>query len=226
MRQLILELGPRPTPSFESYVPGRSIAAVQALRRALAGGERFVYLWGPAGSGKTHLLQSFVEAARATRGSAYLDAARPDWSAAADAEAVAIDDVGRLNPVAQVALFDLYNRLHASGGSIAASGDAAPAALGLRPDLRSRLASGIVLQLHPLNDAEKSEALREHAKRRGMSLGDDLLGYLLSHLERDMGTQIAVLDALDRYSLEHQRPITLPLLKRALASLGERAGGR
>ena len=46
-----------------------------------------------------------------------------------------------------------------------------------------------------------------------------LIAYLLSHFERDMGTLIALLDALDRYSLQRKRAITLPLLKEALQQL-------
>jgi DnaA family protein len=213
MQQLVLELAPPQAPTFASYIPGRNAAAVQALERALAGGERFVYLWGPAGSGKSHLLRSFA-------GAAYFAAPRTDWTRAAAAQAVAVDDVSRLDPAGQIALFDLYNRLRAAEGSLATSGDAPPDGLVLRPDLRSRLGSGIVLQLHPLTEAEKAAALRERARHRGIALADELIRYLLTHLERDMGTQIAVLDALDRYSLEHKRPITLPLLKEALRSLG------
>jgi DnaA family protein len=204
MQQLLLELAPPPAPTLENFSPGRNIAALKALREALAGGERFVFLWGPGGSGKTHLLRAFSEAA-----------------AAAKHEAVAVDDVARLSESEQVALFDLCNRLRASKGALAASGSAPPAQLALRPDLRSRLASGIVLQLHPLNDADKAAALSAHAAERGLSLDRELIDYLLSHFDRDMGTQIAMLDALDRYSLQRKRAITLPLLKEALRSLAE-----
>ena len=41
-------------------------------------------------------------------------------------------------------------------------------------------------------------------------------GYLLRHARRDMGSLIAALDSLDRYSLETGRPVTVPLLKAAL----------
>lgn len=204
MQQLLLELAPPPAPTLENFSPGRNGAALKALREALAGGERFVFLWGPGGSGKTHLLRAFSEAA-----------------AAAKHEAVAVDDVARLSEPEQVALFDLCNRLRASKGALAASGSAPPAQLALRPDLRSRLASGIVLQLHPLNDADKAAALSAHAAERGISLDRELIDYLLSHFDRDMGTQIALLDALDRYSLQRKRAITLPLLREALRSLAE-----
>jgi len=206
MQQLLLELAPPPPPTLENFFAGRNGAALKALREALEDGERFVFLWGPGGSGKTHLLRAFSEAA-----------------AAAKREAAAIDDVGRLGEAEQVALFDLCNRLRGSKGALAASGSAPPAQLALRADLRSRLASGIVLQLHPLSDADKAAALSAHAAGRGMALDRELIAYLLSHFDRDMGTQIALLDALDRYSLQRKRAITLPLLKDALRSLAEEA---
>jgi len=204
MQQLLLELAPSPPPTLENFSPGKNGAAVQALRQALAGGEGFVFLWGPGGSGKTHLLRAFSAAAAAAR-----------------REAAAADDVSRLGEAEQLALFDRCNRLRASKGALAASAEAPPAQLPLRADLRSRLASGIVLQLHPLSDAEKAAALRDHAASRGMSLDRALIAYLLSHFDRDMGTQIALLDALDRYSLQRKRPLTLPLVKEALRTLAE-----
>ncbi|MGC2520739.1 MAG: DnaA regulatory inactivator Hda [Burkholderiales bacterium] len=225
MQQLLLELAPPPAPTLANFIPGRNGAALQALRSALAGGEPFVYLWGAGGSGRTHLLRGFIEAAQATRAAGFFSAAAADWSRAATLQAVAVDDVLRLDASGQIALFDLCNRLRGSGGVLAASGTAPPAQLALRPDLRSRLAAGIVLQIHPLSDAEKAAALRGHAASRGIALGEDLIRYLLTQFERDMGTQIALLDALDRYSLEHKRPITLPLLKEALRSLGQRQAG-
>jgi len=209
MQQLLLELAPPPPPTLENFSPGRNGAALKALRDALDDGERFVFLWGPGGSGKTHLLRAFSAAA-----------------AAAKREAAAADDVARLGEAEQVALFDLCNRLRASKGALAASGAAPPAQLPLRPDLRSRLASGIVLQLHPLSDADKALALAAHAARRGMALDRELIAYLLSHFDRDMGTQIALLDALDRYSLQRKRPVTLPLLKEALRLVALPEAGR
>jgi DnaA family protein len=204
MQQLLLELAPPPPPTLENFSPGRNGAALKALRGALADGERFVFLWGPGGCGKTHLLRAFSAAA-----------------AAAGRETFAADDVARLGEAEQVALFDRCNRLRASNGALAASAEAPPAQLALRADLRSRLASGIVLQLHPLSDAEKAAALSAHAAGRGMSLDGELIAYLLSHFDRDMGTQIALLDALDRHSLQRKRPLTLPLVKEALRSLAE-----
>ena len=226
MQQLLLELAPPPPPTLENYFPGRNHAALDALREALEAGERFVFLWGPHGSGKTHLLRGFAGAAGTRRAAAYIPTPNADWARAGALAAAGVDDVAGLDEPGQIALFDLCNRLRACDGALAAAGDAPPAQLALRPDLRSRLASGIVLQLRPFDDAEKTAALREHAAARGMSLADELLHHLLTRFDRDMGTQIALLDALDRASLEHKRPITLPLLKEALRALREREASR
>jgi DnaA family protein len=219
MQQLLLELAPPPSPTLENFSPGKNGAALKALRGALEDGERFVFLWGPGGSGKTHLLRAFAGAAKANRVAAYIPASNPDWARAGTLEAAAVDDVARLDDPGQIALFDLCNRMRGAGGLLAASGDAPPARLALRADLRSRLASGIVLQLHPLSDEDKAAALYAHAAGRGIALDAELIRYLLTHFDRDMGTQIAALDAVDRYSLQRKRPITLPLLKEALGLL-------
>ncbi|HEY6241475.1 MAG TPA: DnaA regulatory inactivator Hda [Burkholderiales bacterium] len=226
MQQLLLELAPAPPPTLENFSPGKNGSALKALREALESGERFVFLWGPGGSGKTHLLRAFAAAAGTKRTAAYLPAQIADWTGAEALEVAAVDDVARLDGAGQIALFDLCNRLRGSGGALALSGEVPPARLALRPDLRSRLASGIVLQLHPLSDEEKAAALRERAAGRGIVLDAELIRYLLTHFDRDMGAQIAVLDAMDRYSLQTKRAITLPLLKEALRLAGEREARR
>jgi DnaA-homolog protein len=101
------------------------------------------------------------------------------------------------------------------------AGARSPSQLSLREDLRNRLGSGLSFELHPLSDAEKADALRARAAALGMKLPDEVLAYLLSHLRRDMGTQIAMLDALDRHTLAQKRALTLPLVREALARAGD-----
>jgi len=221
MRQLLLQLAPPPVPTLDNYVPGRNAAALQALRDIArgAGAERFVYLWGEPGSGRTHLLRGLAHAASGG-GALYLSGAPGEF--VEDGKVIAVDDVQDLSAGGQIALFDLYNRMRATGGALAASGDAAPAQLALRADLRSRLAWGLAFQLHPLSDAEKAAALREHARGRALDLPEDVIAYLLKHARRDMASLIGILDALDRYSLEHKRPVTLPLVRDALESMKDK----
>jgi len=64
-----------------------------------------------------------------------------------------------------------------------------------------------------LNIEEKIAALDQAATARGFTLSPGVLPYLLTHFKRDMRSLSAMLDALDNYSLETKRPITLPLLR-------------
>ncbi len=220
--QLILELAPAPAPTFASFVPGRNRAAVEALSGLAEGAcaERVVYLWGEAGSGKSHLLAAACAAARGARRAALLVEPRAGLDDAVDAPGLlALDDADALPEAAQAKVFDLFNRVRGGGGAIVAAGAGAPARLALREDLRTRLLSGLAFQLHALSDDEKAAALGAHAAERGMKLPEDIVAYLLRRLPRDLGTQFAVLEAIDRYALARKRPVTLPLVREALAAL-------
>jgi DnaA family protein len=214
--QLVLELTDPPAPTLANYFAGRNGPALVAVHAAVTGAERFIYLWGAPGAGKTHLLRAFIAESTAS-GSFARYAPAEAFDPPMEVAALAADDVERLDIVAQLALFDACNRLRALPGVIVAAGDRPPASLQLREDLRTRLGSGVVLQLHPLDDAEKRQALLEQAAARGLRLPVEIADHLLQRHARDMGSLVAILDALDRHSLRTQRPITLPLLREALA---------
>lgn len=200
MRQLVLAISPAPVPSFDNFVPGEN-AELLARLRALAAGEpcdTVLYLWGEAGSGRSHLLAAAARAAR--------DNARVHIQ----------DDVEQLDDAAQIVLFNRINLAREDGCTVLAAGCAPPLALKLREDLRSRLGSGLVYQLRTLSDGDKVCFLRAEAERRGLRLANEIIDYLLARVRRDMPTLGAILDELDRYSLEQKRPVTLPLVREAL----------
>lgn len=215
MTQLLLGIAPQWLPTLDNFVIGRNLELHSALRHALSstGGERGFYVWGEAGSGKSHLLQAAV--ARATELGQSAVYARGEVPQAA--QVVAVDDVAALDDAAQVALFALYNRLRESGGMLLVSGLAAPAHLQLRDDLRTRLGWGLVYQVHALNDEEKTQALHQHAQARGFALPGEVTQYLLRHGRRDMPYLLTVLDELDAHCLRlKKRAATVPLLKEVM----------
>jgi DnaA family protein len=232
MKQLTLDIAPAPQPAFGNFVAGNNVQVIAALRAALSGppSERELCLWGEEGSGKTHLLKAGAAFAGESR-AAYIACANAGFApadfAGLDAGAqLAVDDVDQLDDAGQIALFNLINRRKAAGahGALIVSCKKPPARTGLRADLASRLAQSLVLEVVALSDADKAAALAQHAQSRGIKLADDVTRYLLTRVKRDLPTLIAVLDALDRYSLEQQRPVTVPLLRDILQSqldLGE-----
>ena len=201
MKQLVLDISPPPQPSLDNFVPGPNAEVLAHLRAWLAGGgERFIYLWGPAGSGKTHLLQSL----------SHLLAVE---------EAVVVDDVMRLDASGHQDLFNKINVMRNDGGRMLVAGPCAPMQLHMRDDLRTRLGQFLVLQLQGLSDEDKTQALMAHAQQRGFALNYDIAAYLLKHWPRDIRALLSLLDALDRYSLQVKRPVTLPLVREVLGQL-------
>jgi DnaA family protein len=201
MQQLPLEISSRPEPRFGNFVPGPNREALEAVRALAAGtlAEPIVYLWGEAGSGRTHLLQAAAHGNPSLR---------------------VVDDVETLDAQAQQALFAAINEARSGHGAVLAAGNAPPARLALREDLRTRLGWGLVYQVRRLSDGDKRAHLRAAARERGLELADDVADYLLARMPRDLASLNAVLDRLDRLSLAKQRPLTVPLAREALAEAG------
>jgi len=220
MEQLVFELAAPEPPSFENFLPGPNAEVVAAIARFAAGEatETGLLLWGAPGGGKTHLLKAAVRAVglRGLAASYFpqpgaLDAGAVDALAAQ--ALVAVDGIDGAGPAAQAALFTLYNALKAGGGHLVAASQLPLAALPLREDVRTRLGWGLVYEVVPLTDADKPAALLDYARRRGFTLGDEVIRYLLAHGRRDMTALCTTLAALDRHSLATKRAITVPLLR-------------
>lgn len=214
-RQLLLDLAPDWTPTLDNYVAGANDELLGRLR-ALTESRSFdaVYLWGPAGCGKSHLLAAAAGEARGRRPVRLCHAAEVDGELApAGGALLVIDDVHRLGAAAQVALFRAFNAARMTGLALLLAGRCPPRELELREDLRTRIGQCLIYEVRALSDSEKDAALRRHALLRGMKLDDGVVQYLMRHGRRDLPSLMAMLDALDRGSLEQKRQPTVPLLR-------------
>lgn len=211
MQQMLLDIRPAARPTLDNFIPGPNRELLGHLGRWLNGetAETALYIWGPAGSGKTHLLQALAAACGGTLW-------KGDGAIAAEAPLIAVDDVESLSAPAQIAVFDAFNRARAGGRRFVAAGENAPAGLKLREDLRTRLGWGLVFRLHPLSDADMQAALVTHARDLGFELDPSLATWLLTRKSRNLGYLLQIVEALDRYSLQTRRRITLPLLREML----------
>lgn len=220
MRQLALSLAAPPEPLLGNFVPGCN-AELLALLSALAAGdesERFVYIWGAPGCGKTHLLHAMHSAFRARHVSVATfggTEASPERPAA---KVILVDDVEQLADEEQERLFNTYNAQRDGGGILLAAGAMPASRLPLRKDLVTRLGWGLVYQVHTLTDEEKKTAMTAHAHARGIGLAGEVIDYLLARQSRDLPGLLSLLEALDRYSLENKRAITIPLTRELLSA--------
>jgi DnaA family protein len=216
--QLLLDLQPAQPSSLDNFIAGTNQELLSRLR-ALAEPGCFdaLYLWGPEGSGKTHLLSAVATLTMRRRPVMFLDRC-PVSADFFDLPGglLVVDDIDRLDDAAQIALFRLYNTARMIGLGLLLAGSRPPLQLSLREDLRTRIGQTLIYEVKTLNDEQKAAALRRHALERGLKVDDGLVRYLLVHGRRDLPSLMAVLDHLDRTTLERQRPATLPLLKEAL----------
>lgn len=227
--QLPLAMRWPPQQRFDSYHVGDNGVALAALRRAAAhSGADWVFLSGPAASGKTHLLiAACAEAATLGRRAQYVSLRTSAAGArgAAGAEAIralggsdllAIDDVDAITGQRETehALFDLYNRCRTERSTLVLAAALPPAQIGLvLPDLVSRLAICVQAPLRTLDDAQRREVVRARADARGLLLDEAALDWMFTHTQRDLASLSELVERLDRASLAAQRRVTLPFLR-------------
>lgn len=234
MKQMPLDILSAAQPSFNSFVVGqdgqngqalealtaalRSVSSTSANQAASTSAPSAAWppmmLWGPTGSGKTHLLRAFAYALANDGLSCgfFNPSTNLPWEFHPGWKAVLLDDCDRFDADRQHAAFRLFIDAE-SKAVLIASGNAPPVDLPLREDLRTRLGWGPVYGLQPLNEAERRAVLRREADARGLFLADEVMDYMLFRFERDLGSLMRVLNRLDGYALQSQRRITVPMLK-------------
>lgn len=188
--------------------------------------ERFIYLWGNPGSGKSHLLQAYCHEAMNKHSAIYLPLNLlhewgPDILEDMEHQSlICIDalDIICANKKWEEALFHLYNRVRDNEKTtLLIAAEKPPAQLGIvLSDLASRLAWGQVIQLHDLDDEAKLLTLKRRAHKRGFALSDDVGRFLIRRCSRNLHALNGLLDQLDNASLVAQRKITIPFAKQIL----------
>ena len=221
MKQIPLAIGTRATLTFDNYLTGANAAAVAHLQ-TLAAGAAPTYLWGPPGSGKSHLLHATLQRwiAQGGRAASFGAGDAAPWPADGAATLIALDDCDAYDDAQQQSAFALFIDAAARGAVVVAAGSVPPVDLPLRDDLRSRLGWGPVYALQPLGEAESRAALRREADRRGVLLSDEVIDYLLTRFARDLTHLMEQIERLDTFALAEKRAITVPLLRRMLTEEG------
>jgi len=228
MRQIPLPVELRPEADFAAFVAGPNAEVVAAVTAWAAGkGDSFLYLFGAAGSGKTHLLQAACrQATQGDRSAIYVPLGHGElapsvldnlelWNL------VALDDIQAIaGDVAwEQGLFDLYNRLRESGRHLLVSAHTPVSELPLTlPDLRSRLGWGPGYRLLPLPEGDCEYLLKESARRRGLALGTDAVAYIMRRYPREPGYLMGLLEELDRESLRRKCRPTRWLIRQPLGA--------
>jgi len=226
--QMPLQLEPRRPDRFEDFVAGPNEQALAAVRALLDEPGGSLFLSGPDGTGKSHLLNALCHAAREDGLAAfYIALNRLPEEAAASLEGlqvldlVCVDDLDSVagNPVWENALFACFNEIRAASGRLLVSSKEPLASLDfVLPDLASRLAWGVRQNLHLPDDQGKLEILRQRARTLRIDLPEDVQNYVLKNSKRDMSSLLRVLERLKDAAFAGKRKITVPLAREILRS--------
>ncbi len=227
MQQLPLEVRLADHAVFSNFLPAGNELVIHELRQVAASeAQPMVWIWGPGESGRTHLLQACIaEADEGGRRAAYVPLDRslglpsPALDGFGEFAVVALDDIGAIAGDAgfERAVFGLFEQLRQSGGRLVVAATAPPGDVPFQlPDLASRLKSGGVYRVQPLDDAGRLAALQIRARFRGFDLPDDTGRYLLNRMARGPASLFRVLDTLDRAALAAQKRLTIPFVRSVL----------
>lgn len=224
--QMPLALRFPPDQRFDMF-HARDPGVVGALRAAASepAGDR-LYVAGPRGAGKTHLLlAACAEAEESGHRPAYVPVGalagrlREALEALHRNDLVALDGLDAIagDREAEVALFDFHNRAHDAGACLVYAARGWPGELGIElPDLRSRLVQCVRIGLPALDDDGRAEVLRLRAMRRGLHVDEAAIEWLLRRTGRDLSSLTTLLDRIDRAALAAQRRVTVPFLRKIL----------
>jgi DnaA family protein len=226
MKQIALDIGLSTGPTITNFYPGPNEAALRHMElwigaKSNSGIESptrspvATYFWGATGSGKSHLLKAAREALREQGARVgWLDASvfnAPEFSESW--AAVMMDDVHLYTAAQLHTAFNWFVNAQTLLRPVLAAGEYAPVDLKLRDDLRTRLGWGHIFHLQTLSEPERRAVMRQEADARGVFLGDEVMDFMLTRFSRDLGSLMELLDLLDRYAMQTQRAITIPLIK-------------
>lgn len=204
--------------TFENFIPLKNEAIFTSLKEF---SHQFTHLTGGNLSGKTHLLQAWVRLAQANnKKSIYIEASSDDSVNLRDIsnkfDFIAIDNIERLNGLQQVLLFDLFNAIKLNNLNVfllTSSKNSLDKITTLREDLKTRLMSGLTLDLKALNDDEIKEVISIHVNQQGIKLGSLEINFLINHCRRNIGLLITAIHKIADHAVLENRNITIPFIK-------------
>jgi chromosomal replication initiator protein len=235
--QLIFDFPVEPKLTFASLVTCDGNRTAVGFTERLLGddaSDNLLYLYGPAGCGKSHLLQAVAARLATSAPTVQTFSFKETEGVTAptllkslhrrfdDAPALLLDDIhlAPADPAVRVPLWQLFNTHYEAGRRIVVTGAVAPKELrNLDDHLISRLLWGLVAKMDITDDDSRRMIMKKLASDRQIVLPAEVIDLLLGRLPRDIPTLVTALDSINRLALAEKRKVTVPLAREALETL-------
>ncbi len=170
---------------------------------------------GPPGCGKTHLANIWQAASKAVPVNFHSPGTDIVENWIPDAKALVLEDGDR--GVDETLLFHVINMVREDDGYLLLTSRVSPARWNVTlADLCSRLKAVRTVEIGPPDDELIAGLMAKLFRDCQVTVGRDVVSYLSLRTERSFAAVAELVRKLDRYSLEHMRPITVPLAREVL----------
>jgi chromosomal replication initiator protein len=233
-----------PKYTFDQYIigDGNRLAHAAALAVAEMPGQAYnpLFICGPPGLGKTHLLHSVANYVSAYGGgltvryttaetftnefvaslhAGDIDAFKADYRRA---DVLLVDDVQFLQSKARTEeeFFHTFNAVYETGSQLVLTSDRLPRDMdALEERLRERFEAGLVTDVRPPDLATRLTILRKRVDHDGVELGDDALEAIAERISDNVRALEGALIRVVAFGSLTRRPITADLAREVLDGL-------
>jgi len=225
MLQLPLDIQLDSSARLDNFYIGNHSQLFQRLKNLISTSDNFLFIWGAAQVGKSHLAQAIcAEYSEKNLTTAYFpldnSALVPDVLQGFEfADIVCLDSFHCIAEDLewQQAVFNLFNDLKNEKHQLIIFCQQSPFNILLQlADLKSRLNSMEVYKLESLNENQRIDFLMSTANYRGLDISSEIAQFILARTSRDVKNLIELVDRLDVQSITQQRKVTVPFVKKVL----------
>ena len=117
------------------------------------------------------------------------------------------------NKISEIDLFNLYNSSKDNSSKLILRENSLIQKNILLPDLKSRINSNIELVIPRLTDKDKKHIIEIELIKRGLSIKEKNLDFIMNHSSRNLETLQTLVNKLDKLTMERKKNISIPLIK-------------